>query len=54
MYGSSICTMSAPAALSRLRPALERLHDDGLDTGASRADPDAFARQAERVHWVRH
>lgn len=43
----------ARIALSRLRPALEHLHDDGLDTGASAADPDAFARQAERVHWVR-
>ena len=43
----------ARIALSRLRPALERLHNDGLDTGTSPSDPDAFARQAERVHWVR-
>ena len=44
----------ARIALSRLRPVLERLRLDGLDTGLpSGADPDAFSRQADRVHWVR-
>ena len=52
--GDTVAVLDARIALSRLRPALDRLHDDGLDTGASTdSDPDAFTRQAERVHWVR-
>ncbi len=49
-----IAAADARTALARLRPALDRLRDDGLDTGASiDTDPDAFSRQADRVHWVR-